>query len=129
MDQLDFLVSNYRLILRTKVGTFSTRIFKHKNLIKGGTSIAQWICLHLPSCRPGFESQKHHLRFYHLKSNLCYICHVKKERKINKKRIGLAHLKNNLINKDTVVASISDNANRILHPLLREPNINNKIKV
>ena len=57
-----------------------------------GAAIAQWICLRLPSCRPVFESQAHHLSFYHLLSNLCYICHVKRT-KINKKRPGLAHLK------------------------------------
>ena len=26
-----------------------------------GAGIAQWICLHLPYCHPGFESQAHHL--------------------------------------------------------------------
>ena len=30
------------------------------------SSIAQWIRLRLPSCHPGFKSQAHHLRFYHL---------------------------------------------------------------
>ena len=30
-----------------------------KELILGGDAIAQWICLHLPSCHPGFESQAH----------------------------------------------------------------------
>ena len=53
-----------------------------------GAAIAQWICLRLPSCRPGFESQVHHLHFFHL-MYLCYICHVKRT-KINKKRPGLA---------------------------------------
>ena len=28
-----------------------------------GAAIAHWICLHLPSCRPGFESQAHHQCF------------------------------------------------------------------
>ena len=32
----------------------------------GGAAIAQWIRLHLPSCRPGFESQAHHLCFFNL---------------------------------------------------------------
>ena len=31
-----------------------------------GAAIAQWIRLHLPSCRPGFESQAHHLCFFNL---------------------------------------------------------------
>ena len=29
-----------------------------------GAAIAQWICLCLPSCRPGFESQVRHLCFF-----------------------------------------------------------------
>ena len=31
-----------------------------------GAAIAQWICLHLKSCRPGFKPQAHHLCFYRL---------------------------------------------------------------
>ena len=34
----------------------------NKNIM--GAAIAQWICLCLPSCCPGFESQTYHLRFY-----------------------------------------------------------------
>ena len=51
------------------------------------TAITQWIHLHLPSCHPGFESKAHHLCFYHLRSILCYICHVKRT-KINQKEAG-----------------------------------------
>ena len=29
-----------------------------------GAAIAQWICLRLPFCCPGFEFQAHHLRFF-----------------------------------------------------------------
>ena len=29
-------------------------------------AIAQWFCLRLPSCGPGFESQALHLRFFQL---------------------------------------------------------------
>ena len=54
-----------------------------------GAVIAQWICLHLPSCCLRFESQAHYIYFYHLQY-LCYISHVKIT-KINKKRPGLAH--------------------------------------
>ena len=32
-----------------------------------GAAVAQWICLRLPSCHPGFESQAHHLCFYQFK--------------------------------------------------------------
>ena len=31
-----------------------------------GAAIAQWICLCLPSCPPGFQSLAPHLRFHHL---------------------------------------------------------------
>ena len=41
---------------------------------------------------PSFKSQAYHLRFYHLESNLCYICHVKRK-KIHKKRFYLGHKK------------------------------------
>ena len=54
-----------------------------------GAAIAQWICVHLPFCRPGFESHTNHLCFYHLQSNLCHTCLVKIT-KINKKE---AHFK------------------------------------
>ena len=35
-----------------------------KKLLNRSAVIAKWIRLHLPSCRPGFESQAYHLRFY-----------------------------------------------------------------
>ena len=37
----------------------------------GSATIVQWICLHLPSSRPGFESQAHHLRFYQFSKLIC----------------------------------------------------------
>ena len=54
----------------------------------------QWVCLRLRSRHPGFDSQAHHVLFYHFQSTLCYICpfDVRKRMKINKKRPGLAHL-------------------------------------
>ena len=71
-----------------------TNLYQNANmLVSWGATIAQWIRLRLPSCRPGFESQACHLRFF---IYLCYICHVKRT-KINKKRPGLAHLKNMLV--------------------------------
>ena len=58
-----------------------------------GAATAQWICLRLPSCRLGFESQAHHLRFYHLQY-LCYISRVRR----TKIKMGLAkHLKKECI--------------------------------
>ena len=38
----------------------------------GGAAIAQWICLRLPSCRPGFESQAHHLCFHQFIKKIVY---------------------------------------------------------
>ena len=36
------------------------------NVVDGGVATAQWIRIRLPFCRPGFESQVHHLYFFHL---------------------------------------------------------------
>ena len=49
-------------------------------------AIAQWFHLCLPYCGPRFESQAHHAFF-----NMYYCNCIKKIRKINKKRPGLAH--------------------------------------
>ena len=38
----------------------------NKICLKRGAAIAQWIRLHLPSCRPGFDSQACHQRFFQL---------------------------------------------------------------
>ena len=38
-----------------------------------GAAIAQWNSLHLPSCRPGFESQANHLSFYFIYIQICAI--------------------------------------------------------
>ena len=38
-----------------------------------GATIAQWIRLLLPSCRPGFESLVHHQSFYQFIFDLCYV--------------------------------------------------------
>ena len=53
-----------------------------------GAAIAQSIRLHPPSCCPGFESQGHHVCFYHL--HMVKILHCEKNEN-NKKRPGLAH--------------------------------------
>ena len=41
-----------------------------------GAAIAQWIRLRLPSCRPGFESQAHHLCFFQFILFKLYVCHL-----------------------------------------------------
>ena len=56
-----------------------------QRLIIGGTALAQWICVCLPSSHHGFESQAHHLFKFEL-------CHVD-ETKINKKEAGIRLLK------------------------------------
>ena len=38
-----------------------------------GAAVAQWIHLHLPSCRPRFESQAHYLCFYQFKFKLSHV--------------------------------------------------------
>ena len=79
-----------RQVLLSSVGNVNN-VLRDNHFIIGGAAVAHWIRLYLPSCHPRFESQAHHLCFYHL-WYLCYICHVKST-KINKKRPGLAHLK------------------------------------
>ena len=54
-----------------------------------GAAIAQWICLRLAYCCPGFKSQANHLHFYQFIFELCRV----EKTKINKKEAGLAHLK------------------------------------
>ena len=63
-----------------------------KNLIGGGAAIAQWICLSLPSLRPGFESQAHHLCFFQFILFKFYICHLECG-KNKQKEAGIGPLK------------------------------------
>ena len=51
-----------------------------------GAAIDQWIRMRLTTCHPGFESQAHHLRIYHFKSNVCYICRCIAKRTKNKEK-------------------------------------------
>ena len=55
--------------------------WKQKDKETRGATMAQWICLRLPSCRPGFKPQAHHLRFYQF---ILELCNVEKA-KINKR--------------------------------------------
>ena len=64
-----------------------------------GAAIAQWICLRLPSSRPGFDSQALHLCFYHLWWNLYFICPCvvkKNENKPKRSRVWPIFLKKKL---------------------------------
>ena len=86
---------------------------KHKELCTGTqhfltsqmwvlwASIVHWICLRLPSCCPGFESQAHHLHFYQFIFELCH-----RENDENKqKEAELAHFfkKNTILSKEVVL--------------------------
>ena len=57
----------------------------------------QWIRLRLPTCRPRFESQAHHICFYHLVivKVVLYLSCEKNENK--QKRPYLAHLKRKIL--------------------------------
>ena len=83
------LLINLKRLILTSVVLEAFVLYKQKLFI----AVAQWICLHLPSCRPGFESQAHHLHFYQFEFEWWRV----EKTKINRKR-GLAHLKNLFIN-------------------------------
>ena len=62
-----------------------------------GTCTAQWICQHLSYHCLRFKSQAHHLCFYHLQSNMCYMCLcIVKRMKIKQKEAGFGPLKNQI---------------------------------
>ena len=77
--------NRYKLKLPQKYPRLKTEFLR-------GVAIAQWICLCLPSCRPRFESQIHHLHFH----QFIELCNVEKT-KINRKVAGIGpFLKNNM---------------------------------
>ena len=51
----------------------STLFEQTANKITGGAAIAQWIRLRLPSCRPGFKSQAHHLCFFNYSNSAIFV--------------------------------------------------------
>ena len=53
-------------------------------IVLGGAAVAQWIRLRLPSCRPGFKSQAHHLRFFQFKFEIEHVEKTKINRKIGR---------------------------------------------
>ena len=72
--------------------TYNTLIILHLPCIKffqWAAAIAQWIHLRLPSCHPGFESQAHHLCFYHFIFELCCV----EKTKIHQKEARIDPLK------------------------------------
>ena len=84
------------------------------------------------TCQLGFESQTHHLYLYHLQSNLCCICHVKRT-KINKKWPSLTHFTKNLevlLNKQQCFYSL---LSFLIFPLTFDththPKVNFKLKL
>ena len=52
--------------------SFCIRSTKVRTLFEKGATIAQWICLRLPLCRPSVESQAQHLCFI-IYSQICAI--------------------------------------------------------
>ena len=73
-------------MLREKLNPKKER--KKERLKEWGAAVAQWICLHLPSCRPGLKSQAHHLCFYHYSQFVIYLSSEKKENKQKEARFG-----------------------------------------
>ena len=75
----------------------TTNVAKKKMINLGvPPNLAQWIFLCLPSCRPGFEFQAHHLCFLSLIVFVLYLSCDKNEYK--QKSPGLAHFKEEMIN-------------------------------
>ena len=54
----------WKIILLTKP---LVTLFKKLRTNLRGAAVAQWIRWCLPSCRPGFDSQAHHLCFFQFK--------------------------------------------------------------
>ena len=71
---------NERLELE-RINSWSIQRCINKHMSSWGAAIAQWIHLCLPSCRPGFQSDAHHLRFINLYLN----CVMWKKTKVNKR--------------------------------------------
>ena len=63
-----------------------------------GAAVAQWIRLRLPSCRPGFESQAHHLSFYQF---IFELYHVEKDEN-KQKEAGIGPFLNNIASRHCV---------------------------
>ena len=61
---LNEAIERERKIREWKKEASRDRKLKYKTSGKWGAAIAQWIRLCLPSCRPGLESQAHHLCFF-----------------------------------------------------------------
>ena len=90
-----------------------TRTLEVKNIKIGGAAVAQWIRSRLPSCRPGFESQAHHLRFFQIWKIWIVACW--KDENKRKRRPGLAHFKKkHKIFYDSQMSIVDSNALKIL---------------
>ena len=70
-------------IIQTVIYNFKLKI--QRICLIWDAALAQWIRLCLPSCRPWFESQAHHLHFY---LSIFELCHVERM-KINEKEAGI----------------------------------------
>ena len=82
-------------------------LFRYKQYFgRRGAAIAQWIRLRLPSCRPGFESQAHHLCFFNLYLSFELECE-KNENQQKEAMIGPFLKKNNIsVKVDTFLKAV-----------------------
>ena len=69
-----------------------------------GAAIAQWICMSLPSCHPGFESLAHHLCFISY-SLICALFLMWKEQK----EAGFCPIKNIAFDPETKLRLLIQN--------------------
>ena len=97
----------------------ATASVKHKSI--NSAAIAQWIHLHLPSCRPRFESHAHHLCLYHYSQFVLYF-HVKRT-EISKKRPYLTHFNSAASGRLFQTANISIPMGWVISNIYPEKNI------
>ena len=80
----------YRSLARPFHFRILAKICQLRNYLTMEASMAHWICLRLPSCRPGFDSQVPRYKIYTF-FNLYLNCDEKRA-KLNLKRPGLGHI-------------------------------------
>ena len=91
--------------------------YKFLRVNEKGAAITQWIRLCLPFCRPGFESQAHHLHFYHYSQFVLYLSCEKNENK--QKEAGFDPFKIRLLRSITVHSFLF--INRMMWPAAALP--------
>ena len=76
----------------TKQNGKKYRLQVYKDWEREGAATAQWICLHLPYCSPGFEFQAHSIYAFILSNFVLYLSLCWKRTNMNKNRQELAHI-------------------------------------